>query len=79
MISAMSVTARRTYKPTHKWDFEKQNKLAPYPCVTSLWARRVLCCSILRQKQPNNDSYYVQTKTLQIKDTNNSKNLIPHV
>ena len=79
MIFAMPVTSRRTYKSTHNWEFEKQNKLAPYPCVTSLRARRVLCCSILRQKQPNNGSFYVQAKTLQIKDTNNSKNLIPHV
>jgi len=47
MISAMPVTARRAYKSTHNWDFEKENKLAPYPCVTCLWARRVLRCSIL--------------------------------
>jgi hypothetical protein len=79
MISAMPVTEWRNYKSTHDWDFEKENKLAPYPCVTCLWARRVLSWSILRQTQPDNGSYYVQTKTLQIKDTNNSKNLIPHV
>jgi len=29
MISALLVTARRTYKSTHNWDFEKENKLAP--------------------------------------------------
>ena len=33
----------------------------------------------LSQKQPNNGSHYVQARTLQIKDTHNSKNLIPHV
>jgi len=77
MTSAMPVTARRTYKSTHNWEFEKENKLPPYPYATCLWGRRILCWSILRQKQPNNGSYYVQAKILQIKDTTNSKNLIP--
>jgi len=60
MISALLVTARRTYKSTHNWDFEKENKVAPYPCVNCLWVRRVVCWYILRQKQPNNGPYYIQ-------------------